>query len=204
MKNFIIKNKWLISTIVVILLQLQKDVVLDQFWSTFVQIAITVLTVFQQRVDLINQESVRLSASRKSFAIQVSIHKMLLDMFREIPSDFKKENITWRENIPSHLLIGGGILFLLMPLQYSGVPLWILLSCFSFFAFFTGGIIEFVQVKFFEGITNNRDIRWTWYGYFLFIPLYFVSDSGINISADILTAALMFVVAFVLHFLNRQ
>ncbi|HRZ33067.1 MAG TPA: hypothetical protein P5188_12210, partial [Flavobacterium sp.] len=123
----------------------------------------------------------------------------------KIPTDFQRKNITWKENIPSHLLLGGGMLFLMMPFSLTGLPQWFILTFGGFSAIGLGMFIELVQVKWFGGTGSDRDVRWGWYGYYLFIPVYFLFQNiGPGVVADILTALTLFLIAFVLHYLNRK
>ena len=112
------------------------------------------------------------------------------------------KNITKKENIPSHLLLGAAMLFLIMP---TSLPLWFKYTFASFSAIGLGMVIELVQVKWFDGTGNERDVRWTWYGYFLAIPASVLSESiGHSDIANYITAAACFVIAYGIHNMHKK
>jgi hypothetical protein len=215
MKDFVIKYKWVISTILIILMQVQELVEISQGLKLTVQILLIALTVLTQRAELLEiqsnndaatmERSVERTGNKPRAFISITIHKMIWKLIKEIPTDFQRKNITWKENIPSHLLLGGGMLFLMMPFSLTGLPQWFILTFASFSAICLGMCIEAIQSWFFDGIPSDRDIRWGWYGYFLFIPVYFIFQNiGPGVVADILMALTLFLIAFVLHYLNRK
>ncbi|MBN8565228.1 MAG: hypothetical protein J0M25_00650 [Flavobacteriales bacterium] len=208
MKAFIQKNKWLISTILIILMQVQEIVEISPAVKTIIQILIISLTVITQRVELLEMErnvSASLSGRGKEFFINVTIFQAILENLKAIPTDFQPKNISWKENIPSHILLGGGVLFVISGFLLIGWEPWMLYTVGGFLAYCLGFSVEYVQVTFFDGTTNNRDIRWTTYGYYLFIPLFILLNKiSTDYVANLITGVLLWVLAFVLHRLNRK
>jgi len=213
MKDFILKYKWMISTILIILMQVQELLEISQGLKLTVQILVIALTVLTQRAEMIEthlnsptEVTERIVKTQQlQFEVKITVHEMIWDLIKKIPTDFQRKNITWKENIPSHLLLGGGMLFLMMPFSLTGLPQWFILTFGGFSAIGLGMFIELVQVKWFGGTGSDRDVRWGWYGYYLFIPVYFLFQNiGPGVVADILTALTLFLIAFVLHYLNRK
>ena len=205
MKAFIQKNKWLISTIVIILMQI-LDLEISSSLKVAIQITIIALTVFTQRAELIEKVEAKNNLHAKGFVgVKVSLHTMIWDLLKQIPTDFHRKNITKKENIPSHILIGWGILFVISGFLHIGWTPLILYTFGGFFAFVAGFLMEFVQVEWFGGTTNNRDVRWTTYGYYIGIPSFIIlnrmSDDYLT---NLITGVVLWILAFVLHKLNRE
>ncbi|MBA4154146.1 hypothetical protein [Flavobacterium sp.] len=213
MKDLIIKYKWMISTILIILTQIQELLEISPVFKLIIQISIITLTVFVQRAEMIDEINLarynlfhydERGGAKKPF-IKITVHKMIWDLILKIPTDFKRENLTKEENIPSHLLIGGACLFLVMPLVLTGLPQWFALTLGGFSAIGVGMIIELIQVKFFDGIGSDRDVRWTWYGYYLFIPVYLLIQLiGASVIGDLITALTLIVIAFSIHPITKK
>lgn len=208
MKAFIQKNKWLISTILIILMQVQEIVEISPAIKTIIQILIISLTVITQRVELLEMErniDASLIGKGKEFFIKVTIFQAMWENLKAIPTDFQRKNLNWKENIPSHILLGGGVLFVISGFLLTGWKPWMLYTIGGFLAYCLGFMVEYVQVTFFDGTTNNRDIRWTTYGYYIFIPFFIIlnrmSDDYV---ANLITGVLLWILAFVLHRLNRK
>jgi hypothetical protein len=205
MKNFIQKNKWLITTVLIILMQVQEIVELSPAVRSLIQIAIIALTVFTQRAELIEKVEAKNNLHAKGLiGFKVTIHQMLWDLIKQIPTDFQRKNITKKENIPSHILIGWGVLFVTSGLLNIGWTPLLFYTFGGFFAFVAGFLTEGVQAEWFGGTPNNRDVRWTVYGYYIGIPSFIIlnriSDDYLS---NLITGVVLWILAFVLHKLNR-
>ena len=87
----------------------------------------------------------------------------------------------------------------------TSLPLWFKYTFASFAAIGIGMFIEIIQKYGFDGTPNERDVRWGWYGYFLFIPLaMFFESIGSRDYLDYINSGILFSTAFLLHYLNRK
>jgi len=129
-------------------------------------------------------------------SIKWSIFKLFGYLFNGFISDFKKQNLTKKENIPSHIFIGGGILFITFTLIQTTL---FMIGGAYVGAFFVGHLIEAIQQKWFNGIPNNRDVRWTCNGTVIFLPALFLTQNYINDYWGYGIALVLFILAFAFH-----
>jgi len=206
MKAFIQKYKWLITTILIILTQVQELVEISATLKVVIQICIIALTVLTQRAELIEKVEARKNLQGRGLInFKITVHKMIWDLLTQIPTDFNPKNMTKKENIPSHILIGWGMLFVISGFLHIGWTPLLLYTFGGFFAFVAGFLTEGVQAEWFEGTPNNRDIRWTIYGYYIGIPSFIILNRmSDDYPTNLITGIVLWILAFVLHWLNRD
>lgn len=198
------KNKITLSVIVVLILevlQLALDFkILGALTTRIVEFLIVAIALVQHRVEVLREiEKEKARCSRLKIEVNIGIKRMFVDLISGWLSDFKKENLTAKENIPSHIFIGMACCFLVFSAIQFQLGAWL----FSIFlAIGIGFFIEAVQQKFFGGEPSDRDVRWAingvpigyavWYLLHLIIPKWDWYLSLIFISIFV-------VMAFLLH-----
>ena len=114
-------------------------------------------------------------------------------------ADFLPKNLTKKENIPSHLLIGASCFFFLASFIDAYQPL-------IWFGFTTallgGGFIEAVQQKL-GGKASDRDNRWTSRGPIVVTSFYFFIPNH-HYGFDLLAMVICLVIAYFLHPISKR
>lgn len=204
--DFLKTNKWIIMSLISILNAVLIQFELSSVAVTTINIIVIVLTVLQERVEIINLENKEKAQNQdilqKGFIdvhVDLTVFTMIWEFIKSIPDDFTKENLENEgKNIPSHLLIGSSFPLIISPLH---PPMILLYTILSLSAAFVGVCIELVQKKWFQGTVSDSDIRFTWYGYFMPGLLFYhlLEWIGPHHDANLITGLVLIVIAFLVH-----
>lgn len=204
--DFLKTNKWIIMSLISICNAVLIQLELSSVAVTSINIIVIVLTVLQERVEVINIQAKQKYFNDKVMGkgiidvhVDLTVFTMIWEFIKSIPDDFTKENLQNEgKNIPSHLLIGSSFPLIISPLY---PPIIVLYTVLSLSAAFVGVCIELVQEKWFGGTVSNSDIRFTWYGYFIPGLLFYhlLEWIGPHHHANFITGLVLIVIAFLVH-----
>lgn len=208
MKDFILKYKWIIATVIAILAEVSKLVGLPAWLVLTIQIVSIALTVLQQRAEGLNEvksaqyDLMRYDAkggSKKPF-IKVTIFSMLKDQLIDIVNDFKEFTFSSyiKNKYDIHNIAGLGIGLMICCIPF---PHWFLrLVSSTGGAWVAGFLNEGYQFTKFKALTDSRDMRMTGYGGLIAVPVFIgLVSVGLPVWSILLIGLLLLGLSFMMN-----
>ncbi len=160
------KNKITLAFVIISILEILQLILdfklLGATYTRVVEFLIFAFALILNRVETLNKiEEEKRAYSKLKIVVSWSVLKMFKYLFEGVTSDFRKLNLTAKENIPSHIFIGISCQFLVFGFIQTTFFAWFTSLFLSILVGFT---IEAVQKYLFDGVPNDRDVRWGVYG----------------------------------------